>query len=211
VRGDDTNIVVRLMMACNDMTFANQCLSAAKSEDHGYLDDSIARAASMYFVRIHMSHLWEGLKVIDDIVKSPRLVSLVERCDDRTRTSFALLKDYRRGGSRHTRIEKILGQLRHNLGFHYHESGRWIARALEDCASHSAERFSSITRGSDAYSWRFSVADQVVDHIIVRQIWQIPRGPDTPAKADEVAEEIHHLFLAFVDFCGEFIWKYCEK
>ena len=50
----------------------------------------------------------------------------------------------------------------------------------------------------------------VVDSIVVRQIWAIPRDADLRVEADKVADRAHQIFLWFVDFSGEFIWKYCE-
>jgi hypothetical protein len=57
--------------------------------------------------------------------------------------------------------------------------------------------------------WYFKVADDVVDSIVVRQIWAIPRYADMRAEADKVADRAHQIFRWFVDFAGEFIWKYC--
>jgi hypothetical protein len=50
-----------------------------------------------------------------------------------------------------------------------------------------------------------------VDSIVVRQIWGIPRDKDLRAEIDIIADEVHQLFLCFVDFAGEFIWKYCGR
>jgi hypothetical protein len=58
--------------------------------------------------------------------------------------------------------------------------------------------------------WHFKVADDVVDSIVVRRIWRIPRDEDFRAKADAIGDEVQKIALLFLDFSGEFIWKYCD-
>ena len=209
--GEDANVVVRLMMACNDMALANQALEISMSENHPYPDKRTSRAAGMYFVRIQLSHLYEALKVIDDLRARPVLKRLVDSSDFRTKGSFAHLEQHLPGGKRREWFEKLIAQLRHNLGFHYHESGSWIQWAINDRAERPGARYSSITRGDHAYRWRFSVADAVIDSIVCRKIWEIPREKDLEHEIGLITGEINVLFLSYVDFCGEFIWQYCSR
>jgi hypothetical protein len=105
----------------------------------------------------------------------------------------------------------MVGQLRNKLAFHYEGSGKLIGRAVSDKAKGTEPRHSSVTRGSTAYLWHFKIADDIVDSIVVRQIWGVPSGKELRAEVDRIADEIHQIFLRFVDFAGEFIWKYCER
>ncbi|OHC75225.1 MAG: hypothetical protein A3G18_06590 [Rhodospirillales bacterium RIFCSPLOWO2_12_FULL_58_28] len=105
----------------------------------------------------------------------------------------------------------MVGNLRNNLVFHYDESGKLIERAILDRAGRAGARLSSVTRGSTAYLWHFKPADDVVDSIVVRQIWGVPRDKDLRAEVDKIAGDIHEVFLHFTDFAGEFIWKYIER
>ena len=34
---------------------------------------------------------------------------------------------------------------------------------------------------------------------------------ESPAEVDRITDEIHELFLYFVDFAGELLWRYCEQ
>lgn len=209
--GHSANLVVRLMMACNDASISNQCLEGTRSSDHGYADDRTAHAAAMYFVRTQLSHLFEGIKIVQDVRSDAFLMSILARCDSRTKSSFDYLVHFCPGEPKESRIQKILGQLRHNVGFHYHESGKWIGAAISERAKDPKLRFSRITRGSHAYKWRFHLADEVVETIVIRKIWEIPNSMDALEESNKITAEINELFLAFVDFCGEFIWKFCEK
>jgi len=209
-RGGSANTAIKLMMACNDLSVANQSLSECKKElSSGKKPRQIG--AGMYFVRIQIAHLHEGLKVIEEIKKDPFLMALVNRCDSQTQQSFKELEQFLTKGSRRAEFEQLVGRVRHNLTFHYDKSGKLIEQAVSDIAGRPDARTSSVTRGDTAYVWHFKVADDIVDSIVVRQIWAIPRAADLRIEADKVADRVHQIFLWFVDFSGEFIWKYCES
>jgi hypothetical protein len=208
-RGASAITVIKLMMACNDLSLANQALAEWKKEQP--LNKKPRQAgAGMYFVRTQLSHLHEGLKVLEDIHNDAFLMSLVKQCDPETQESFHNLEQFLVGGSNRSEIEKIIGRIRHNLTFHYDESGKLIEKAISDRAARSEARISSITRGDHAYLWHFKVADDIVDSIVVRQIWKIPRGTDLRVEADKIADRVHQICLWFLDFSGEFIWRYCK-
>jgi hypothetical protein len=207
-RGQSAVIIVKLMMACNDLTLTNQALDDWKKEDRRCRKSKRAEACR-YFIRAQIGHLNEGLKVVEEIQKDDMLSGLVGRCDSRTQQSFQDLQQYAPSGSNCQRFEELAGKIRHNLSFHYDQSGKLIERAMADRAARS--QVSSITRGNMAHLWHFRVADDVVDSIVVRQIWKIPRDADLRTEADRIADEVYHIFLLFLDFAGEFIWRYCES
>lgn len=207
-RGTSAVTVVKLMMACNDLSLVNQALFDWK-QDQSSTRKSQQIGAKMYFVRTQLAHLHEGMKVLDAIRADPVLVAIVDQCDKQTKDSFQELQRFLPGGVDRNEFELLVGRVRHNVGFHYDESGKLIQKAILDRAQRAEARIASITRGSTAYLWRFNAADDIVDSVVVRQIWSIPRGADVRVEADKIADRVHQIFLWFVDFSGEFIWKYC--
>ena len=209
IRGQTAGTVVKLMMACNDLTITNQALGDWKQEARPGRKPR-QTGACMYFIRAQIAHLHEGIKIIEEIRNDNTLSMLVNRCDTQTQQSFHELEQYMHGGSKRERFEQLAGRIRHNLTFHYDQSGTLIERAIADRASRSAPQISTITRGSTAHLWHFKVADDIVDSIVVRQIWKIPRDADLRAEADAVVDEVQQIARSFLDFSGEFIWKYSE-
>jgi len=209
-RREGAGIVVRLMMACNDMQLANEALSSWTGEQPRKRQHR-QNGARMYFVRLQMAHLYEALKIVDEIRKHTGLHALVSSCDNQTQASFRNLVACLKGGVRHSWFEKFVGRVRHSLAFHYEESGDLIARAIADRASRTDARYSSVTRGSTAYLWHFQVADELVESIAVREIWRIPRDKDVGAEIDGLLDDMHEVFLIFINFSGEFIWRFFSR
>ena len=117
-------------------------------------------------------------------------------------------KTYGTGGLNQATLERIVGTIRNNLVFHYDQSGKLVGRAIGALAQR--QRSASVTRASRGPDWYFDVAARVVDDVICRQIWKIPPSADQLIEADKIIGDIHEVFLAFMDFSGEFIWRYCE-
>jgi hypothetical protein len=209
-KGPDAAIVIKLMMACNDMSLANQALDDWKRpQARDRIDTQLA--ACMYFVRVELAHLYEALKIIQEVQVSPGLSALVQQCDIRTRESFSELLNHVHGGCKHKRLQQLVGQLRHNLTFHYHQCDKLILSAIDDRASRPEANHAWITRASTAHRWRFSLADDVIDSVVVRQLWAIPRDADLRVESDKIADEVHAVMLRYLDFAGEFAWKYVEQ
>jgi len=206
-RGSGAATVVKLMMACNDMSLANQTLADWKKEQPPRRKTR-AFGARIYFLRMEFAHLYEGLKVIDEIQRDPALLELVASCDLQTRRSFDDLITYQKGGAKHAVLKDLAGKVRHNIAFHYQQAGTLIENAIDDFARRGKN--SSETRADTAPDWHFEVADVVVDQVVCRGLWGISPGAGSSARIDEVAMKIHELFLSFMDFSGEFIWRYCK-
>jgi hypothetical protein len=152
--------------------------------------------------------MYEGLDIIKDISADEQLMKVVETCDQRTKQSFHTLTTYVEPGSKLKELESIAGRIRNSVSFHYDESGKLIKRGIDALASRG--KVSSVTRASAAPDWYFELADRVVDEIVCRQIWNIPEDADQSAEADNVIDKIHEVFLVFMDFSGEFIWRYAS-
>ena len=136
---------------------------------------------------------------------------LLERCDAQTQSSFARLEGFLDGGSRQKEFEQLAGRLRHNLVFHYDESGKLIKKSLKRKIEKFPGSMALVTRGSTPIFWYFELADELLDSILVRQIWDIPDAANLREAADEAIMRVHEVLLAFVDFAGEVIWKLTEK
>jgi hypothetical protein len=111
-------------------------------------------------------------------------------------------------GDPKTAAMKVLGRLRNNVTFHYDEPGKLVKKAMEQRAKNPDGNITSITRGSEPYSWRFTVADDVLDSIVCREIWKIPLDSDLRAEADAAADYGHQIFVDFADFASDFVTKY---
>jgi len=198
------------MMACNDMSLANQALGDWRKPQLPHKTYR-QKGAGMYFIRTQMSHLYEGFQVINEISKDPLLMQVIRVCDTRTQQSFDQLIRFLPSGDRYSELEHLIGIMRNTMAFHYDETGKLITRAIDDLASQPSTRISSITRGNRAHSWNFKVADEIANNVVVHQIWKIDKNSDIDEKADEMADKMDEVLLCFVDFAGEFIWKYCSS
>jgi hypothetical protein len=207
-RGKSAATIIRLMMACNDMTLADEALAGWSGEQPQDRKDR-QNGARMYFMRMQISHLSEGLKNIDEIRKDAGLYALVHQCDARTQGAFRQLEEYLPDGAKHHEPHQLAKLIRNKLAFHY--DNKMINKALVDRAERPGARSSSITRASTAHRWRFELADEIVDSIVVRQIFGIPEIADLRVEVDRIVGQLHEVKLHFVDFAGEFIWSYCGK
>ena len=209
-RGESAIIVIKLMMACNDLSLANDALGQWKKEKN-FSRKARQMMAMRYFVRLQLAHLHEGLKVIEEVRNDHYLLTLVKRCDSQTQESFQNIEQFLPGGPERNKFEKLVTQIRQNITFHYRQSNKLIKKALSDRASRTDAKISSLTRSNTSYLWDFKVADDIIDSIVVRQVWDIPRDADLRIEADKILDYVHQIFLWFMDFSSEFIWKYCEQ
>ena len=209
-RGEPAAIVLKLMMACNDLTYANQALADWKQDQQPHRRYR-QRGTCMYFIRTEMSHLHEALKVVAEIRDNQELKQVVDQCDEETQRSFRRLELILPGGIERLEFERFVGRIRHNITFHYAQSQQLVMRAMQDRAGRAESRGTSITRGSEAHLWHFQAADEIVDSIVVRQLWQIPQNADLATEANRIADRMQEYVLAFLDFSGEFIWKWAQR
>ncbi len=76
-RGNSANTVIKLMMACNDLLLANQSLAEWKKELPGNMKSKQV-GAKLYFLKLQLGHLFEGLKLIEE-KRKPNLKACVDR------------------------------------------------------------------------------------------------------------------------------------
>lgn len=206
-RGGEAVIIVKLMMAFNDLALANECLALSRSQYTTRHRDK-CRGAAMYFVRLQASHLYEAMKIVDAIAADQGLIKVVDSCSQKAKAAFQELLKLRQEENQRTKFERWVGQLRHNITFHYDESGRLIKKAIAKRAKNPLGNPTSITLSTDTYSWRFTVADDVLDTIVCREIWRISDTADLRAEADAAADYGHQIFVHFADFASGLILKY---
>ena len=97
-RGESAVTVVKLMMACNDLLLADE----AHSEWNN--NQSVERksrkiGARLYFMRIQLAHLHEGLKIVEQIKGDSTLLTVIDQCDSQTQESFKKLEQFLPGGA----------------------------------------------------------------------------------------------------------------
>lgn len=195
------------MMAVNDCAIANDALISWKAEDANRRR-SRKKAAGQYFVRLQFAHLHEGLTAVEALLQDAQLRAFLEGCDYRTRECMDRLRVYLKGGAEYNRFEAISSKLRNNVVFHYHEGKRvdWIAHALAALEP----GFGGVQIGTEPVLNHFGLADDVVEEIVLREIWGVPPGPTQPADADAVAMYCDNVFKVFAEFAIYFAWEYCE-
>jgi hypothetical protein len=197
-------ILIRLMMSISDLTLASQALGVWNEEDRPAREE-LKGTARRYFVRLQIAHLYEALKIIDDI-KNKHLND-VERCDRLTRASFTRVAEF----LENEQYESIAGSVRNNVVFHYGHSGKLIARALKAIANKNPAKKVWVTTGRDLHHYNYEPATWVIDHIMLRQIFRLTTDTDLSDAADEVIERLFRIQTDFSDFAVHFIEHYTKK
>lgn len=206
--GDSASTIIRLMMACNDIALANQCLKKFK-EDQTQIKKHVQRGALMYFVRLQCGHLNEALKIIQEIKDDKTLCNRMERCSQNAKESFKQVANCLKGGTEHKKFEEYVGKIRHKTVFHYDK--KLVDRALTDRASREDANRSKITVGDDISLFRFELSDDIVNSIVCRQICKIPRSADLRPEIDNIMVWASDKGKYLLDFGGEFIYRYIEE
>lgn len=199
--------LIRLMMACNDIAIANQCLKKFK-DDQSKIRKPVQKGALMYFVRLQCGHLNEGLKIIQEIKDNDTLSEGIERCSLNARDSYDKLVACLKGGAENKKFEDNIARIRHKTIFHYDNT--MVQNALADRAGREEARRSKITLGDDISLFRFEVADDIVDSIVCRHICKIPRNADLRKEIDDIMVWASDIGRSLLDFGGEFIYRYIQ-
>ena len=163
----------------------------------------------MYFIRLQCGHLNEGMEAIRQIRDDATLRTEVGKCSAAARVAFDKLISCLDGGSRAREFRRYVGAIRNRTAFHY-DSNVALA-ALNDRASRDEASRDSITAGDDQALWRFEAADRIIDSIVVRHLWRIPRTADLRAEADRIADYCADVCLSFLIFGGEFAFGFMTR
>jgi len=195
-------------MACNDIALANYCLSKFK-EEQSPMRKHVQKGALMYFVRLQCGHLNEVMEIIQEIKDDRILYGRVKHCSQTARDSFNKLANCLKDSPQNKIFEEYIGRVRQNTAFHYDR--KLVDRALSDRSSRPEARRSKITYGDHISLLRFELADDIIDSIICREIWKIPRSADLRQEADRISDFGSDLCKSLLDFGGEFIFRYIQE
>jgi hypothetical protein len=206
MHGADAHLVILLMRATDDIAVANWGLRHFSREDPKGLRRHVQLGARRYFVRLQCGHLFEGLKLIEQLRRSPKLMSIVSRCDQSAQDAFARLGDYVRGGVRRPEFEQKIGLIRHKAAFHY--DAKLVAAALTSRAHRKGLSLSTITRGTDMELWRSGLSDDIEDTIVCRLLWRIPLDADLQAEANKILDFGSAICRDFLDFSAELAFRF---
>ncbi len=114
----EASTIVKLMMACNDMFLANRFQGTYKAELPP-TEKHMAQGGSMYFIRLQMAHLHEGMKLLEEIKAVPRFRSILARCSPAAQRAYRRLLPFQKKGPKSEWFDRNVAIARHNLTFHY--------------------------------------------------------------------------------------------
>jgi hypothetical protein len=207
-QGQDGAIVIAVMMAANDLAFANV---AARKAGEG---EQTARSgiSDRYYFRMMCGHLNEAMALIKRIEQSPALSGVRDLCDAHAQASFVRLADCLEGRPGWPEYLKHVMLVRHNLAFHY--PNKLVRKALAYRVRVARGLNPKITLGQTIDDWRFDLADEIQDTLMARMLWEIPDGKtgDDMVKETELRiGYVSQLGSAFVDFAGQFCMAYLRS
>lgn len=190
------SVLIRLMMVINDMSLAMDAFRRWSEDEREHR----ARGAKIYFIRLQISHIFEAMKMIEEIRDSPELMKAVDRSDNSTKNGFAALLAFVRSPE-----FKIVARIRNNLTFHY--DAKTIGNALTSLVAKHSDANGSMSLGDDPHNWFFEPGDLVGDRAAVRDIFKVPEGADVLAETDKIVMRLHHIVQMFGGFAGSLIWQ----
>jgi hypothetical protein len=201
--GEILSVLLRLMMVVNDVGLAN---NAVYEWDQGQERRKQPRAAGakLYFVRMQMAHICEALEIVDEIRKTPALKEAVEDCDYRTVRAFEKICAFIDSDD-----FKKIAKLRNMAAFHYDK--KMPQRMLKSLSEEFPGDLSEFSMGEDTLSWYCQVADKVLDRLLMREIFEIPKGPKQVAKTSAMHARMFEMANALGDFAAHFVREYCSK
>jgi hypothetical protein len=201
-RTDEAGILLRLMMACNDLSIANSRFGEVRGDPATAVGDNIRWGIGMYFLRLQIGHLNEALSIIDDLQRHPVLSPMVGACSSHGQESFAKLTDCLEGGSQRKTFVSTIMIVRSTSVFHYDD--KLIRKALKYRATRPVRTIvPSVTSSNDIRAVHFGVADVILDTLTSRFIWK--------AKEENFHEQIesrlafgYDLLRALLEFSPTF-------
>ena len=134
---------------------------------------------------------------------------MVQRCSVQTKDDYTRLEKCLRGGPDRSNFEKYIEKLRNRAIFHYDQS--LVEKVIAERARREEARILTYTMGDSLRLWRFEAADHLIDSIITRRIWGIPRNSDQTQEADRINDYITELGRSFVGFSGEYCDAYLRE
>jgi hypothetical protein len=198
-RPELTATLVRLMLSVNDIALAADA-SDQWAETGDRKRAAMRNAARGYFVRVLLSHVYEGLLIVEEISQLTHLRSAVDECDKHTISAFRFLEDVVE-----SKEMDLFRVLRSRATFHYDQQLPLLS--LAEIAKQQPDRQWSCSVGSEPLDWRFELADAVVDRMMIREVFRLrgPRGPERTAKTEELALRLQDISHRFTEFAFHFV------
>lgn len=195
-------ILLWLMIFVNDLALCNDALEQwDKHQDEAH--KKRAAGAKMYFVRVMLSHINEGLKIINQINGDPELRNAVGQCDQATQKLFKTVVSLNG-----TEEAQALQKIRNEIAFHYTRNRLDVA--LAGLAKRFPGNAHSISFGKPIDCF-FEPSDRVIDNAVLKDIFKVPDDADLGA---ETLKRIHRLQSIGDDlatFSASFIFKHASK
>ncbi len=120
-RSNASGLVLRMMMAANDIALANWGLTEFK-KPQPRLSRHMQNGACLYFIRLQCGHLSEALKLVVELNNDPDSKARLERCNETAKLAYSILNGCLPGGVNYQRFTKWVERIRHNVSFHYDPS-----------------------------------------------------------------------------------------
>jgi hypothetical protein len=199
-KGELGSVLIRLMMVINDMSLAADALRRW-TEDSRSEREHRARGAKIYFIHLQISHIYEAMKIVEEIDNCPELMKAVDRSDSFTKKGFAALLAFIGGQE----FERVMGRIRNNLTFHY--DPKTIERALASLVAKHPDAAGSMSLGDEPHNWYFEPGDMVGDRAAVREIFKVPEAANVVAETDKIIVRLHEIVQMFGGFAGSLIWQ----
>jgi len=191
------SVMVWLMMACNDLSLANESLGYWRNP-RTRKEENRATGALWYFLRLQIAHVCEAMGVIQEIERSDRLRAYVRATDRQTQQSYDALPKIKRN-----KPFKLMKLIRNKVGFHYDPV--WVGGAIKRIDGKYPDLLCTISVGQELLDWHFEPGELVEDCLVVRQIFKIADGADVRVETDKILDDLHKIAATFVEFAGHFI------
>lgn len=196
---DLTATLIRLMLSIHDIGFARDANNQwAETADRKRA--SIRGVGRRYFLRVMLSHIHEGLLIIEDISRSQLLRSSVDECDQPTISDFRVLENVIKSPEM-----ELLRKLRSRATFHYDE--QLPLNSFRQIAKEQPDRTWSYSEGPEPLDWRFELADAVMERMMDR-VFDLKglRGSDErTAQTEALAIRLQDISRRFTRFAFRYV------
>ena len=141
------------------------------------------------------------------------LYGRVNKCSQKSQDAFTELKNCLKGGVNHEKFKQYIMRVRHKVIFHYDNKNcsKYVLKALDERAKTKETRLGKVTLGNHIKFLRFELADDIIDTIVCRYIWQVPKSANFIEEVNKVADFGADLGKCFVQFGGEYIHRYVRQ
>jgi hypothetical protein len=215
-QGELGGVLVRLMMVLQDFSMANYSMGEWKKRRKWKKRVDRNLGAAMYFIRLQVSHIFEGLKIIEEIRETPSLMNFVDGCDRETKKAFAALDQLKDHPD-----YKLMLRIRNNVGFHY--DPEVVLQALQriqrmrECQKKKSGKGKKKRESSDLVE--ATIAKNVKDtffhpgltvenNAVVHGIFKVDENASDKAilgATDEIVWRLHQKAIKLAEFAARFI------